>query len=126
VNYADTRNHAAAGDVTALFRFIDLAAVKALLADVITGIQADLEEFRARIDKLGNELAHGFLVLLGQAGNLVIPADVHGLFTVFEEEFILLRPVLKILFTLFLQSFGPCQPWFFLFFCHTYLLLFFG
>ena len=41
-------NHAAAGDVTAFFRFVDLAAVQALLADVVTGIQTYLEEFGDR------------------------------------------------------------------------------
>jgi hypothetical protein len=43
-----------------------------------------------------------------------------------EEKLILRQPVLKILLPLSLQSLRPCQPWFFFFFCHTYLLLFFG
>ena len=58
--------------------------------------------------------------------NLSITADVHRLFPVLEEDLILRQPVLKVLLPFSLQSFGPCQPWFFLFFCHTYLLLFFG
>jgi len=126
VDNAYAGNHAAAGDVTAFFRFVDLAAVQAFLADVVTGIQTYLEELRTRIDELGNELTHWFLVLFGQTLHLSITADVHRLFPVLEEDLILRQPVLKVLLPFSLQSFGPCQPWFFLFFCHTYLLLFFG
>ena len=93
LNDADPRDHAAPGDVPPLLLFIGRPAVELFLADLVPGVEAQLEKIPPRIDQEPDELAHRLLPLLGEALRLCRPADIVGLLTVLDQERILLLPV---------------------------------
>ena len=112
---ADPGDHAAPGDVPPLLLFIGRPAVELFLADLVPGVEAQLEKFAPRIDQESDELAHRLLPLLGEPLHLGCAADIVGLLAVLEQERILLLPVFQIGRPLLLLPLGPRQPRFRLF-----------
>ncbi len=105
VNGADARDHAAARDVPAFFFFINGAAVKLFLADLVARVQPHFKKFRAGINQHLNQVAHRFFALLGQPRNLVFPADVVGFLPMLHQKSVLFLPEFQIGFPLLFQPF---------------------
>jgi acyl-CoA hydrolase len=82
--------------VAALLGLVDIAAVELYFTDVVARIETDLEELRAGIYEIRNQVAHGLLALLCQASNLICPTEVVGLFAVLHQFGILSCPVLQV------------------------------